>query len=361
MYPKTIEYRRALNTKIIDWIRRTVETQYPQDVSLVVLYGSHVNGTDHHLSDVDCYFIPANERAYEFAQGFILEGVGYDVFPISWERAGGIADLQETLTPLIGEAQILYARSDEDLRHFHALQQRLQAHLADESYCRGIARGTMQKAATLCGDLMKAETSGRIRALAGWIAMWVADAVASWHQDYYHFGLKRQHQDLTTRFPGVPSELLRGYEAVMLAESDEDFRENALALYRAACAYFGFPEEIPEGDEEPTPATPALQAQALAEHYEEISSTFNKIYVCCETGNAVLAYISAVCLDYALNVEANELGFPPCQLLEVYNPRDLPQLAARAREIETALTDLIASGGGILHQYDSFEAFAARA
>jgi len=121
MYPKTIEYRRALNTKIIDWIRRTVETQYPQDVSLVVLYGSHVNGTDHHLSDVDCYFIPANERAYEFAQGFILEGVGYDVFPISWERAGGIADLQETLTPLIGEAQILYARSDEDLRHFHAL------------------------------------------------------------------------------------------------------------------------------------------------------------------------------------------------------------------------------------------------
>lgn len=360
MYPKTVEYRRTLNAQIIDWIRETVQRDYANDISLVVLYGSHINGTDHYLSDVDCYFIPATEHAYEFAQGFILEGVGYDVFPISWERAEGIADMQESLTPLIGEAQVLYARSDEDLERFRALQARLQARLADKAYCRDIARGTMQKVTAVCGDLMKAKSSSRIRGLAGWITMWVADAVASWHQEYYHFGLKQQYQDLTTRFPEVPETILRGYEAVVFSESDEAFRENALALFRATCAYFGIPEEIPEGDEEPEPATPALQAQNLAEHYEEISSTFNKIRICCESGNVPLAYLSAVCLDYALNVEANEMGFPSCRLLEAYDPRDLSGLAARAEEIETALTELIAAGGGNMRRYESFEAFLSR-
>ena len=45
-----------------------------------------LSGTMNRLSDVDCYFIPKTERAYSFARTFMIEGVGYDIYPMSWER-----------------------------------------------------------------------------------------------------------------------------------------------------------------------------------------------------------------------------------------------------------------------------------
>ena len=38
----------------------------------------------------------------------------------------------------------------------------------------------------------------------------------------------------------------------------------------------------------------------LARLYEEISSTFNKIYFCAETGNFILVFLSDVCLQNEL-------------------------------------------------------------
>ncbi len=57
---------------------------------------------------MDCCFIPKTERGYEMAAGFILEGVGYDIFPMSWERIERIACLRENLTPLVGDAEIIF-------------------------------------------------------------------------------------------------------------------------------------------------------------------------------------------------------------------------------------------------------------
>lgn len=71
--------------RLTDWVIRTIKTEYPDDVALLVaVEGASING-DGHGEPFD-YFVPATERGNELAQTFIIGGVGNDLYPRSWER-----------------------------------------------------------------------------------------------------------------------------------------------------------------------------------------------------------------------------------------------------------------------------------
>ena len=75
--------------------------------------------------------------------------------------------------------------------------------------------------------------------------------------------------------------------------------------------------------------------------------------MCCEAGNAVLAFLSAVCLQR----ELDEVG--EYDLLEAYDHRALDRLAEAARRIEAEFVGLIEESGGRIRRYGIFEEFAA--
>ena len=53
--------RKEINDKVVEWITNKVKTEYADDISLVLLYGSYMNGTANSKSDVDCYYIPKTD------------------------------------------------------------------------------------------------------------------------------------------------------------------------------------------------------------------------------------------------------------------------------------------------------------
>ena len=67
--------------RLVQWLEQTVKRDYAGKVALVCLYGSHINGTANEQSDVDCYFVPKTEAGMTLARTFLLEGVGYDIYP----------------------------------------------------------------------------------------------------------------------------------------------------------------------------------------------------------------------------------------------------------------------------------------
>ena len=75
--------------------------------------------------------------------------------------------------------------------------------------------------------------------------------------------------------------------------------------------------------------------------------------MCCETGNAVLAFLSAVCLQR----ELDEVG--EYDLLAAFDHRELGRLAEAARRIEAEFVGLIEENGGHIRRYGSFEELAA--
>lgn len=348
--------RKEINDKIITWIINKVKAEYVDDISLVLIYGSHINGTANEKSDVDCYFIPKTERGYELAVDFMIDGVGYDVFPMSWERVEKIADLQESLAPLLGDAQIVFCNHSRDLEHFKALQERMRRNLADKQYVRGIAVGKCEQAGKLCAFMNVSQRISDVRKFSGMAIMMLAEAIAVYHHDYYHFGLKKQWDDLQNNFLDVPKSIIDGYKNVVEADSISDIREYAMQMLMEVYTYLSITIDIQEVSLDETGEVDTINAVLLARMYEEISSTFNKIYICCENGNYILAFLSAVCLQCDLD-EAREAGCPAYDLLGVYKYTGLERFSETTRRLEIDFVQFITENGGHIKRYDNFEQF----
>ncbi len=224
--------RKEINDKVVEWITNKVKAEYADDISLVLLYGSYINGTANSKSDVDCYYIPKTERGYNLGIGFIIDGVGYDLFPISWERVARIADLQECLLPLVGDVQVIYCGDSCDLERFKDIQSKLHSNLANDEYVKDIARKRCEDANRMCEQIKLGGCLSEVRKIAGHVIMTLADAVAIYNHDYFHFGLKKQYENLERNFPHVPKNIVTGYKKVVTSLNENEVIDRTVDLLK---------------------------------------------------------------------------------------------------------------------------------
>ena len=72
-----------------------IEASYSEDISLLICYGSYITDEYGGMSDIDFFFVPKTNRGYEFGRQFILNNIGYDLWPVSWERLKRLSNLEE--------------------------------------------------------------------------------------------------------------------------------------------------------------------------------------------------------------------------------------------------------------------------
>lgn len=350
--------RKELNDRLVEWLRQRAAGPFAGEVALVAAYGSHFNGTWSERSDVDCYFIPKTPRGAAFAADFILAGVGYDIFPLSWERAQGIARLEEPLVPLVGDATVLYCDTPEDGERFRALGEELARCLGDGAHCRAASRERLARAAAQYGLLGAGEGFSTQRARAGSLLMDAAEAVAFANGTYFHRGLKRQFQDLQA-MERKPRGFLESYRAVIQAGTPQALEAACKALLDSLGEFLGLGWEAPPAQKGPAPQERSQNLAELAPWYEECCSTFQKVYACCGQGDWVLAFLSAACLQRELDGMTEGYQLPPFPVLEAYRWDRLEPLAQAAAQAEAALVGRIEGAGGQIKRYSSFEEFQA--
>lgn len=351
----------TLNKKIVDWIVKRAEHNYADDISLILLYGSFINGTANSRSDVDCYFIPKTERGYQFAIDFIIDGIGYDIFPMSWERVKNIVNLKEVIVPCVGDVEILFYNSKEDLDKFQRLQKQLKKNLENKEYTQSIAQERFKNACDVYAQMGNCNGLADVRACAGNILMTIADAVAVYNQDYFHFGLKKQYEDLQ-KFKNVPENFIELYLSIIQAEKVEEIKSHCRLILKSLSEYMGweFIQRNIDCEEDINRKEKTLDYKFLAEIYEEISSTFNKIYICSEKENYILAFLSAVCLQNEFNELSQEQGIPHYDILSSYHYDNLSVLEKNVQEIEKDFIRLITDGGGTIKVFSNYEDFEER-
>ena len=349
--------RKELNRQVVRWLKERAAGPFAGDLSLVAAYGSHFNGTETEYSDVDCYFIPKSDRGWEFAADFLLAGVGYDVFPLSWERARGIAQLKEPLVPLVGDAVVLYAGSPEDASRFQALHEELARCLKDRAYCCAMSWERFQEAARHLAQLRAQEALVPSRVQAGQLLMAAAEAVALQNGTYFHYGLKRQFQDLQA-MEQKPAGFLEGYTAVVQAETVGELRAACQCLMASLGEALGWQWDIPAVEPPAVPQPKKEEVGELAPWYEEISATFQKLRSCRERNDPVLAFLSAVCLQRELDGAGEEYSIPRYPLLDAYHFSDLTPLVQAADRVEQELVERIEQGGGRIKRFGSVEELA---
>lgn len=347
------------NHLLTKWAVNKIETEYKNDIALLIAVKGHSIDHDGHGEIFD-YFIPETERGYELAQTFIIDGIGHDLYPRSWERMEKSVELEE-MTIILANAEILYARSKEDSDRFHTLQQKLEANLNDPVFVYRKALGRLDSAMELYRTLLFEEKTCRARSEAGRIHLYLSQAVAYMNHTFADSPIYSEAQAYSgkpeNRIYHCPDLNLVPDSFFVLARllpstGDPDkIKEIVHALIRTTKKFVL--ERKPAINEK----SRAVNYQGLADWYQELRLTWRRIHYFCENQMVEEAYTDACNLQDELIVIAQEFQMEELNLLDSFDPDSLQRLDLRSRKLEEIIRGIITANGIAINEYASVDTF----
>ena len=327
---------------VTQWVLSQAKESYADDIALVV---SHTSLNIDPQEDVVSYFVPITAKGRQFAQTFILDGRGYDIWGMEWDRLERFAALEEYNMTVLADSKILYARTPEDAARFEALRQKQAANLADPIQSRRRALEAYVTAKGLYAELLFSEGSD-IRLYAGYVLDYLARAVAFANHRYFHRSQMDQLEELKS-MALVPGGFAEKYLAVIQTAND-DLRKKLCHDLIAAVGDFLSPEEV-HGREK--------NFQDLADWYAELSYTWLRIRQYIRQNDAVKVHMWGILLQNELNEVCEDFGLVKMELMNAYDPANLSRFAVRANQLELQMRQIITSHGSVIREYATPEEF----
>ena len=205
---------------LAEWAVHKIESEYADDVSLLLEHRTLRLDEDQEETSFS-FYIPATSRANGLARTFIIAGIGYDLFPVSWERIERMAEVKEYNTTVLADAEILWARSGEDRERFTSLQARLAANLQNPHFMRNRAMEWLGTAVEVYQETLFEEAMPKVRENAGHICNLSAIAVACANGKYFRHGQTDQLKELSS-MTEVPAGFTDLYERIIRAKAAEE-------------------------------------------------------------------------------------------------------------------------------------------
>ena len=326
---------------VTEWVINTIKEKYADDIALVISHGTlRINTEEKAMS----YFVPITKRGAEFAQTFILSGVGYDIWGIPWERLEGFARLEEYNITCLADAEVLYARTAEDKERFEALKKKQASYLADKEKMRACAIEAYEQAKNIYLEMLFAKGSD-VKLGAGYVLDYLARAIAFSNNSYFKRSQTDQLNELKN-MENVPEGFDRLYTKVIY-EKDEASQKKL--CYELICMVRDYLSKNGQGKEAKNPCE--KNYQDLADWYGELSYTWLRIRYYAEAKDAVRVYMWGIFLQSELNQVCEDFGIEKIELMKYYDAANLSTFAEYSNEVEKLMRYEIVKGGGKIWEY----------
>lgn len=327
---------------ITNWVLKTVKDKYADDIALVISHSTLNIDSD---AATVSYFVPITDKGRQFAQAFILEGRGYDIWGIEWERLERFSALDEYNTTVLADSKILYARTPEDAARFEMLKNTQLDNLRDPIQARKHALESYATAKNLYTELLFAEGSS-IRLCAGYVLDYLARSIAFANHRYFHGSQLNQLEELKS-MEHVPAHFAELYLEVIQTSNDSRRKEFCHELVSLVGRFLTI-----EGCE-----NPERNFQDLADWYAELSYTWLRIRHYAERNDPVRVHMWGIMLQNELNEVCSDFGLDKLELMREFQHTDLSRFVARANALEVQMRSIITSHGGNIREYRTPEEF----
>jgi predicted nucleotidyltransferase len=347
------------------------------EIAIIIYYGSYAKGTASPTSDLDLCYIADAGKARSLSSQFVIDGLPYDFWPISWEFAESIANADSgrpwaVAASLIADARVLYHRSPEDLARFEALQARIEKLTQPEQRPLMVKKAldAYKEVLFRLGQIRLAVDEGD-EASAHWAAQQLvndaANCLALMNQTYFSKGWGANFDQILA-LPERPADLDALMRGVLTPQTVARLPQVAERLALALRATL---QETQRSIAEPSDAR-----EVFKDFYFFVFEYANKIFVACEDQDAIRARFAAFQLQEQILQFMNkvdqgfyprpfnllgeyiegyeEAGFP--DLLTPAVEGDLNELAERVRRLDVALQAWLTERGIDLGMLESTEA-----
>ncbi len=341
-----------MNSKISEldnWAITKINTEYKDDVQLLIGHNAYRLPEDTELARIS-FFFPATDKAYNLAKAFIIDDVGYDLFPMSWERIERMTELDEDNASCVGEAEILYCRTEQDKERFLELQNRLKEHLNDPQFTLKKALEKVNVAMELYQTMMFEDELGKVRKAAGHILNYLLNAVAYSNGTYFKNGYINARQNLL-EMGDIPEHLIQLQEDIIKAGMTGDIKQLCHELISSVRLFLAGKKGEPEK------RSVDQNYGDLASWYQELSYAWREVYYWCDRGNAGNAFMRGCFLQSELDIVSEEFGLDEFDLLGSFNSNDLMAYRKQAEDLEKSIISIIEEHGVSVESYDTIKDF----
>ena len=336
------------DTRLADWAVKKIESEYRSDVCLLLEHKTLKLEKDME-ADTFSFYIPATNRANGLARTFIISGIGYDLFPMTWERIERMADVKEYNTTCLADATILWARTDEDRQRFTSLQARLKANLQNPQYMQERAEKWFDIVKEIFQDTLFEDKLSKVRENAGYICDLLSIAVAFVNQSYFSHGQTNQ-LSILANMGKTPQDFTKLYEAIIKESSPDEQKRLCKIIINNTKTFLDEQEKIYVNSAAP-------DFSELASWYQELCYTWRRVYYWCDQGDPINAYIWCCNLQNEVDEWGAKFNITDTDIFSSFKTNDLPGFRKRAEQVEDLFRNAIAANDIVLDEYKTVEDF----
>jgi len=335
---------------LADWAIRKIESEYRDDVCLLLEHRTLRLEKDQDKKNSFSFYIPATSRANGLARTFIIDGIGYDLFPVPWERIERMAEVKEYNTTLLADAEILYARTEDDLQRFASLQARLAANLQNPHFMYNRASEWLNTVMEMYQETLFEEALPKVRENAGHICNLLAIAVACVNRSYFKHGQTDQIKELSS-MKEVPAGFTDLYERIIRAKTAEEQKRLCHEIIVSTKRF------LEQHDKNAARRVSAPDFSELATWYQELSYTWRRVYYWCDRNDPVNAYLWCCLLQNEADKVGDEYGLADLDIFTAFDADNLSAFRKRAESVERTIVAAIEASGVTIESYPSVEGF----
>jgi len=325
-----------------------IKNDYKDDIALVVIMGSYIYGDTHNRSDLDIFFVPNTKRGYNLGFTFIIDGIGFDFWPISWERLERIANYDENITSIITEGKIIYSSSEVDMERYDQIKKKA---LDTSDRKKFIHKATVKfnEVYKVYWKLLNATNIYDARKHAISIIYNITYVLSLLNGNSIKRGRGKLKQEILN-MPLVPDGFSELYDTVFIkSDTDELKKAYGQLIQNTEMLILREKEKVYEK---------VSFKDTLNGFYEEMINSYNKIYHACETDDAVTALFACVELTNEIEQVLNDTGVSPKNLPDLvgaFEPNNLEPLASLAQDHQSKFEELLNAYDVNIRKFNSFE------
>ena len=304
--------------EVAECLIEKIKKDYDGDVSLVHIYGSYYYKDTHNLSDLDLFFIPKTERGYKLAQTFILNGIGFDYFAISWDRLEKISNHEESLVSIITEGETIYYHSAEDLDKFNKLKQNAENKI-DKNKFIDLGKNSLKDAYKYYFDIVYSNNIIEIRNSIIKIIYVISSALASLNCTSIK-RIRKYFEKEISEMDLKPENFNHLYKILFTENDANRLKKSLYALIKNTEKLF---EETGKSS----------FADNFSGFYEEMIQHYNKIYHACEIGDIYTPLFASVELTDSINtlLKKSNSSYELPDMIGGYDHNDLNKIKEKAK------------------------------
>ena len=342
---------KNIDKELVAWAINKIQTEYKEDVSLLIgQIGGGKIPTDEQNMVFD-FFVPATARGNQLARPFIIEDMGYDLYPISWERLEDIANINEPrMIFAFAKGEVIYAKSPEEKMRFENLKAEMLSKLQDKTFHTPKSLEFLETAQEIFQTMLFEESLCNIRKAAGGVCCYLMNSIALVNGTYLQNGYMNLTNDLHA-MKDYPYEFEKTFTEMLSTNKIEVIKKKVYELIHMTRKFLMGKIAI-EGKNDFEP-----NFEDLAMWYQEMRYTFRRIAYFTKTNSIEDSYLLSCYLQIEFDAVQEDFHLKKMDLLSAFDKDNLHGLAQKAGEIEAYIVETIEKNKVRINKYSSFEEF----